>query len=90
MLDLAKAVHDASLRNGDLDEDWREARKRYRIVRHYFSAAINKREIMSGLTRAEAEEHCANPETSSSTARGKVGRARTRKLGQWFDGFEEN
>ncbi len=70
-------------------EDWREARKRYRIVRHYFSAGINKREIMAGLTRAEAEAHCSDPETSSFTCKGKVGRARTRKLGLWFDGFTE-
>jgi len=62
---------------------------RYRIVRFYKDAAINRRVIATGLTLAEAQAHCKDPETSSSTATGKVARARTRRVGDWFDGYEE-
>jgi hypothetical protein len=61
----------------------------YKIVRHYKDAWPNKRIIKRGLTLAEAQAHCQDPETSSSTATGKVARARTRRLGMWFDGYEE-
>lgn len=63
--------------------------RRYSIVRNYFSAGIRRRTIMTGLTLAEAQAHCNDPETSSSTARGKVARARTRKVGPWFDGYTD-
>lgn len=66
-------------------EDWREARQRYKIERLYFRGG--KRLIMSGLTLAQAQAHCSDPETSSSTAKSKVARARTRKLGPWFDSY---
>jgi hypothetical protein len=61
----------------------------YQIVRHYRDRYPNKRVIQRGLTLSEAQEHCSNPESSSSTATGKVARARTRKLGAWFDGYRE-
>ena len=61
----------------------------YRIVRFYFSAGINRRTIKTVSSEVAAQLHCGNPETSSSTCKGKVGRARTRKLGKWFDGYEE-
>lgn len=61
----------------------------YRVVRFYFSAGIRRRVIIPRCTLAEAQRHCGDPETSSSTARGKVARARTRRLGPWFDGYEE-
>lgn len=61
----------------------------YQIVRHYQNAGIRQRVIATGLTLAEAQAHCNDPETSSSTATGKVARARTRKLGAWFDGYRE-
>lgn len=59
----------------------------YRIVRHYFRNG--KRVIRRGLTLEEAQAHCQDPETSSSTATGKVARARTKRVGPWFDGYEE-
>lgn len=61
----------------------------YAIVRHYAERWPNKRVIARGLTLEEAQAHCKNPETSSSTCKGKVGKARTRKLGAWFDGYTE-
>lgn len=61
----------------------------YKIVRSYFNRNIPKRTIKTGLTLEQAQAHCSDPETSSRTCKGKVGRARTRKLGAWFDGYEE-
>lgn len=69
--------------------DWREARKRYSIVRHYRDAAIRRRTIVTGLTLAEAQAYCDDPETSSSTCTSSAGRARTRRVGPWFDGYTE-
>ena len=60
----------------------------YMIVRFYRDAQIRRRVIATGLTLEAAQEHCNDPETSSSTATGKHARARTRKLGAWFDGYE--
>ena len=60
----------------------------YRIVRHYFNG--RKREINSGLTLEQAQQHCANSETSSTTATSSAGRARTRRYGQWFDGYSKD
>lgn len=60
----------------------------YRIVRFYENAGIRRRVIDTGLTLAEARAHCHDPETSSTTCTNKVGRARTRRLGRWFDGYE--
>jgi hypothetical protein len=63
-------------------------RTRYRIVRMYFKGG--KRVIASNLTLEEAQAHCQNPETSSSTCTTSAGRARTRRMGAWFDGYEED
>jgi len=63
-----------------------DGRYNYRIVRHYFHGG--KRTIATGLTLRQAQEHCKDPETSSSTATSSAARARTRKLGPWFDGYE--
>lgn len=62
----------------------------YRIVRMYRRAGIKSRTIATGLTLEQAQAHCRSPETSSSTCTGKVGKARTRKLGEWFDGYSED
>jgi hypothetical protein len=48
-----------------------------------------KRTIKSGLTLEEAQAHCADPETSSSTCTKKKNRDRTRAHGPWFDGYTE-
>ena len=39
----------------------------YKIVRHYFKKG--SRAIMRGLTLEEAQQHCSDPETSSSTCK---------------------
>lgn len=53
----------------------------YRIIRFY--ANSNQRVIQSGLTLAEAQEHCKDIETSGSTC------SDLSKRGDWFDGYEE-
>lgn len=59
----------------------------YKIVRHYFRGG--KRVIKSGLTLEEAQRHCSDPETSSSTATKAQGKKRTAQRGPWFDGYTE-
>lgn len=59
----------------------------YKIVRYYANAYPNHRTIQTGLTLEEAQEHCENADSSSATCTSKTGRARTRKLGPWFDGY---
>lgn len=60
----------------------------YHIVRFYQNG--KSRVIRRGLTLAQAKKHCSHPETSSSTATTAVAKARTRKHGAWFDGYEES
>jgi hypothetical protein len=63
----------------------------YRIVRRYFhSDRCRPRVIRRGLTLEEAQAHCRDIETSSSTATSSKARARTRRCGPWFDGYEED
>ena len=71
-------------------EEAMQARKRYNIVRHYRDAYPNKRVILRGLTLEEAQAHCRNPETSSSTCTTSTARRRTRRMGAWFDGYTED
>ena len=61
----------------------------YYTVRFYKDAGIRKRVLQWGLTLEQAQAHCSDPATSSSTAKSKVARARTRHVGAWFDGYEE-
>lgn len=61
----------------------------YRIVRFYRDAEIRRRIVRTGLTLKQAQAHCRNPETSSSTATSYTARRRTARMGAWFDGYEE-
>jgi len=61
----------------------------YNVVRFYFSAGIRKRVMLEALTLDEAQAHCQNPETSSRTCTSKVGKQRTKRVGPWFDAYEE-
>ncbi len=60
---------------------------RYKVIRFYFNKPGYKRTIATGLSLEQAKEHCNDPETSSSTATSSSARARTRRLGPWFDGY---
>lgn len=61
---------------------------RYKVRRMYFSPEWPTRTIKSGLTLEEAQAHCNDPETSSSTATSSRARKRTEQRGPWFDGYE--
>lgn len=57
----------------------------YKIVRHYQGG--RRVIVYRGLTLGEARAHCRDPETSSWTATSKAAKARTRRNGEWFDGY---
>jgi hypothetical protein len=59
----------------------------YKIIR-FFARGIDPIILQTGATLEEAEEWCANPETSSQTCTGSVGKLRTKRFGPWFDGRE--
>jgi hypothetical protein len=61
--------------------------ERYKIVRGYFRGG--RRTVRTGLTLEEAQAHCQDPETSSSTCRKAVNRRRTEQRGAWFDGYTQ-
>lgn len=62
--------------------------RKWEVVRHFFRS--NRKQVVAVfLTEEQAQRWCSDPETSSSTCKGKVGRARTRRSGPWFDGYRE-
>jgi len=58
----------------------------YKVIRMYFNGG--QRTIKKGLTLEEAQSHCRDKETSSSTCTNSAGKARTNRLGAWFDGYD--
>lgn len=58
----------------------------YKVVR-YFQRGRGPRTISTGLTLEEAQRHCKDPESSSSTCYSSAKRAYTKKNGPWFDGY---
>jgi len=58
----------------------------YTIVRFYVDDH-DPEVIETGLTADEARAHCSDPETSSATATSMVAKARTARMGAWFDGM---
>lgn len=59
----------------------------YNIVRFYLHG--RSRVVKRGLTLKQAQAHCSDPETSSSTCTKASGKRRTRERGSWFDGYTE-
>lgn len=59
----------------------------YKIVRHYFKGG--KRTIETGLTLEQAQKHCQDKETSSSTCTLASKKRITKKHGAWFDGYAQ-
>ena len=55
----------------------------------YFDDDTPTRTIKTGLTLEEAQSHCQDKETSSSTCEGITGHAETERYGKWFDGYED-
>jgi hypothetical protein len=56
----------------------------YKIVRLYFHG--RPRTIKRGLTLEQAQAHCSDPETSSSTC--SAATAKKVRAGKWFDGYD--
>lgn len=61
----------------------------YLILRFYQDPAKDTEIVTTVATLEEAQEHCNNPETSSSTATSDEARERTRQFGAWFEGYTE-
>jgi hypothetical protein len=59
----------------------------YTITRLYFKGG--RRVVARGLTLEQAQAHCSNPETSSSTATSAAAKRRTARKGPWFDSYSE-
>ena len=60
----------------------------WKVVRH-FQRSGRKLTIRRFALLADAQAHCRNPETSSTTATSAAARKRTRRSGPWFDGYTE-
>ena len=79
------------VRKSDIEKVVAEAddsEKTYKIVRFY-KEDHPKEVIKTGLSFEEAQEHCNDNETSSSTCEKPQNVARTEKMGEWFDGYTE-
>jgi hypothetical protein len=61
----------------------------YKIVRLFKDYHQPSRVIKRGLSLEQAQAHCRNPETSSSTCTSVEGKLLTKLKGPWFDGYEE-
>ena len=66
-----------------------KSNSKYEIIRMYQAAGMRMSVLERNLTLAEAQAHCQDPETSSSTCTAKSGQARTERFGAWFDGYQE-
>lgn len=62
--------------------------EKYQIVRFYKGQG-HRSVIRKDVSLEEAQRHCKDPETSSSTCTGPVARDHTNRYGDWFDGYEE-
>jgi hypothetical protein len=59
----------------------------YKIMRFYQHRDLRAEVVQTGLTLEQAQEHCSDPETSSSTCTTPAGKARTKACGAWFHGY---
>jgi len=61
----------------------------YTIVRMYFDETKPSRTVKTGLTLEQAQAHCRDPETSSSTCTTASAKRITTRNGEWFDAYRE-
>lgn len=59
----------------------------YTITRFFRDPRNPSQVLHRGLSLEEVQEHCSDPESSSSTATSPEAQARTTQFGDWFDGF---
>jgi hypothetical protein len=62
--------------------------KTYKILRKFFNGHPHET-IETDLTLGQAQQHCSDPETSSSTATTGSATAITEKMGPWMDCYYE-
>jgi len=58
----------------------------YTITR-LFRDSPRRTVVKKGLTLEQAQAHCSDPETSSSTCTSAKGKRRTKTCGPWFDSY---
>ena len=63
--------------------------KYFNVIRMYFDDDVSSKVIKKHITLEDAQIHCRDKETSSSTCEGSTGIERTAKYGAWFDGYVE-
>lgn len=61
----------------------------YEIVRLFQADDRKPRVIRRGLTLEQAQAHCQDPETSSTTCTSSRGKRRTELCGPWFDSYQQ-
>ena len=61
----------------------------YKVIRMFQAPHRDSRVLRANLTLKQAQTHCQNPETSSSTCTTLDNKNYTRRYGPWFDGYEE-
>lgn len=61
----------------------------YKIIRFYRDPFTPSETILTGLTQAEAQAHCQDPQTSSRTCTTASGLRRTAEHGEWFDAWTD-
>ena len=61
----------------------------YKIIRFHFNHDQRNTTRVTGLTLEEAQAHCRDPETSSSTCKRADNVAYTERHGEWFDGYTD-
>ena len=60
----------------------------YKIIRSFRDQGVDPM-VCRGLTLEQAQAHCRDPQTHSSTCTTEEGRLLTERHGPWFDGYEE-
>lgn len=61
----------------------------YKVIRRFFSDHFGPIVIKECLSLEEAQEHCRDPEASSTTAVSVELVELTKNCGHWFDGYVE-
>jgi hypothetical protein len=61
----------------------------YKIIRMYFNEDVKTKIIKRNLSLEEAQAHCSDKETSSSTCTLPKNKKHTQKYGMWFDGYTD-
>jgi hypothetical protein len=61
----------------------------YKIIRKFYNDDQEDEPVAKGLTLKEAQLHCWDRETSSTTCTSEKGMARTFAKGPWFDAYQE-